>query len=84
MFDILFSKIMIDKKKECHLLIQNKVIKWTLIRLPFIAETSEISFIKESLIDMPETKITNQDIATFIINQIEDQKYIHHAPFISN
>lgn len=84
LFEVLYSKMMTDKKKEWHYLQKNKLINWTLIRLPFIADSSEIGDIKESLVDMPGTKITNQDIATFIIQQIEDQKYIHQAPFIAN
>lgn len=84
MFEIIYFNMMKDKKKEWHILNRNKLIKWTLIRLPFIVEGTEIGFIKENLTDMPGTKITNQDIATFIINQIENLKYVQKAPFISN
>ncbi len=84
MFEIIYSKMMIDKQREWHILNANKLIKWTLIRLPFIDDRKEIGYIKENLIDMPGTKITSQDIATFIINQIENSRYVHKAPFISN
>lgn len=40
--------------------------------------------IKVKLTDMPGSKITNGDIAGFIIKQIESPKYIYKAPFISN
>ncbi|MFJ7736518.1 hypothetical protein ACIQ2D_09240 [Lysinibacillus sp. NPDC097287] len=84
LFEIFYTNMMTDKKEEWKILQQNKLIKWTLIRLPFISDSLEISYIKESLVDIPGTKITNQDITTFIINQLKDQKYIHQAPFISN
>lgn len=84
LFKIFYSKLIADKQKEWHHLSNNKLINWTLIRLPFIENASEIGSIKESLVDMPGTKITNQDIATFIIQQIEDQQYFHRAPFIAN
>ncbi|MFJ7952933.1 NAD(P)H-binding protein [Lysinibacillus sp. NPDC096418] len=84
LFEILYSKMMLDKKNEWLILQQNKQINWTLFRLPFIKESLEIANVKVSLVDMPGTKITNQDIATYIINQIKDHKYIHQAPFISN
>lgn len=84
MFEIIYSNMMIDKKKEWHILNRNKLIKWTLIRLLFIVDGTEIGFIKENLTDMPGAKITNRDIATFIINQIENLKYVQKAPFISN
>lgn len=83
-FEIIYSNMMIDKKKEWHILNKNKLIKWTLIRLPFIVDGTEIGNIEENLTDMPGTKITNQDVATFIVNQIESLKYIQKAPFISN
>ncbi|MFT4412830.1 NAD(P)-dependent oxidoreductase [Fredinandcohnia humi] len=84
MFEIILSKMMEDKKREWKILSSNKDIEWTLIRLPFVVEGSEIGNIKENLTDMPGTKITNQDIATFIIDQIDNPKYVHKAPFISN
>jgi putative NADH-flavin reductase len=84
LFEIIYSTMMIDKKKEWHILNGIKRIKWTLIRLPFIVDSTEIGYIKEDLTDMPGTKITNGDIATFMINQIENPKYVQKAPFISN
>lgn len=83
-FEIIYSNMMTEKKNEWHILNANKLIKWTLIRLPFIVDEEEIGNIKESLTDMPGTKITNGDIATFIVNQIKNPKYIQKAPFISN
>ncbi|QDP99621.1 NAD-dependent epimerase/dehydratase family protein [Lysinibacillus fusiformis] len=84
LFEIFYSNMMIDKKKEWHILNDHKLIKWTLIRLPFVVDGKEKGDIKENLTDMPGTKITNRDIATFIINQIENLKYVQKAPFISN
>ena len=83
-FEFLFPKLLEDKKLEWDILVRNKQIDWTLIRLPFVKDSLKSNDIKESLTDMPGTKITNQDIATFILDQIDNQKYIHKAPFISN
>ncbi|MDE5052956.1 NAD(P)H-binding protein [Niallia taxi] len=84
-FEIIFSNMMKDKKQEWHFLSKNNFIeKWTLVRLPFIVDQEEIGHLKEDLKDMPGTKITNGDIATFIISQINDLKYVQKAPFISN
>ncbi len=85
LFENFYSDMMIDKKKEWDFLNSNEQIeKWTLIRLPFITDQEDIGYIKENLTDLPGIKITNGDIGTFIINQIEDSKYIQKAPFISN
>lgn len=83
-FEILYSNMMKNKREEWDILKKSKDVKWTLIRLPFIAEGTEIGSIKENLTNMPGTKITNQDIATFLINQTGSEKYIYKAPFISN
>lgn len=83
-FRVFFPKMMEDKKKEWNFLIKNRLIEWTLIRLPFVKDDSEKGSVKENTTDMPGTKITNRDIATFIINEIDNQKYIHKVPFISN
>ncbi len=83
-FEVLYSNMMIDKKKEWQLLSRNQRIKWSLIRLPFITDKEETGMIKEILTDMPGSKITNGDIAGFIIKQIESPNYIYKAPFISN
>ena len=82
--EFLFPKVMEDRKLEWEVLFSNKQIDWTLIRLPFVKDSLKSNDIKESLTDMPGTKITNQDIATFILDQINNQKYIHKAPFISH
>ncbi|WP_327856555.1 NAD(P)H-binding protein [Aeribacillus composti] len=78
MLELLFPKMMTDKRKELHIL-ANSEIDWTLVRLPFVVEGSETGNIKESLTDMPGIKISNTDIARFIIDQIHEKK-----PFISS
>ncbi|MFJ7184582.1 NAD(P)H-binding protein [Lysinibacillus xylanilyticus] len=83
-FEVFLSKMMQDKKLEWEFLLNNKQIKWTLIRLPFVKDSLTSNQIKENLTDMPGTKITNEDIATFIIDHIDNTKYVHKAPFISH
>lgn len=82
-FEIFFSKMMIDKKKELGIL-NNSKVEWTLIRLPFVVEGKGFGNVKESMTDMPGIKITNEDIASFIINQIENKTYVRKTPFIAN
>ncbi|AVK85765.1 NADH-flavin reductase [Lysinibacillus sp. B2A1] len=84
LFEILFPKMMVDKKLEWEILLNNKNIKWTLLRLPFVKDSSTSKSIKVGLTDMPGTKITNQDIAAFIIKHLENPQFIHKSPFISH
>ncbi|AKG36742.1 NAD(P)-dependent oxidoreductase [Paenibacillus durus] len=82
-FEILFRKMIMDKKKELTLLMRSD-IEWTLVRLPFVVEGSETGIIKENLTDVPGRTMTNEDIARFLINQIDDTKYVRKTPCISN
>lgn len=84
LFKAFFPAMIKDKQKEAAILEQYCNIEWTLIRLPFVVE-GRISgdIIKENLTDLPGIKISNQDIARFIIGEAEDKKYIHKAPFIA-
>lgn len=83
LFEIFLSSMMEDKKREWAILNDTTHIDWTLIRLPFIVDGTKMAHIKENLVDMPGTKITNQDIAAFIISQINNLQYVRKAPFIS-
>lgn len=83
MFEVYFSKMMKDKKEELDILLENKDLEWTLIRLPFVKEGVEVRVVKESLTDMPGTTISNKEIASFIISQIDNKAYIHKTPFIA-
>ena len=84
LFELIFPVMMEDKKAEWEHLSKDIHIQWTLIRLPFVKDTLKTKKIKESLTDMPGTKITNRDIASFIMEHVENTKYIHKAPFISH
>lgn len=83
LFELFFSKMMMDKKKELNLL-QNSDRDWTLIRLPFVVEGPETGTVRVNLTDMPGTKMMNGDIAAFLINQVTDTRYIRKSPCISN
>ncbi len=78
-----YRDMMSDKQKEVDILM-NSEIDWTLVRLPFIEEKPAPGQIKVSLECIPGTKISNRDIATFLVDQITEQKYSKKAPFIAN
>ncbi|TCZ78416.1 NAD-dependent epimerase/dehydratase family protein [Paenibacillus albiflavus] len=82
LFALFFSKMMIDKRRELDILEKSQV-DWTLVRLPFVKEGTEKGEIKENVLDMPGNSITNNDIASFLIQQIDDQKYLRKTPCIS-
>ncbi|TCZ73188.1 NAD-dependent epimerase/dehydratase family protein [Paenibacillus albiflavus] len=83
MFETFLSEMITDKKREAAILQQHRSLDWTLIRLPFVTEGSAIGDVQVKLTDMPGFKISNQDIASFMIGQINDKSYIRRAPFIA-
>lgn len=83
LFAILYGKMISDRKKELELLRQSD-IQWTLVRLPFVVEGLETGRIKENLRDIPGRRMTNSDIAKFLVGQIHETKYVKKAPCISN
>lgn len=83
LFLILYPAMMADKKKE-HEILASSNIDWTLVRLPVVVEGPQTGRIKVNLTDMPGMKMTNQDIADFLLQQIDDTKYIGKTPFIAN
>jgi putative NADH-flavin reductase len=78
-----YRKMMFDKQKELDILMGSDV-DWTLVRLPLVQEGNSVGKIKESLECPPGTKINNNDIADFLISQINSRNYIKLCPFISN
>lgn len=83
MFELCYSEMMEDKKAEVNVLLANKAVDWTLIRLPFVREGHEVGRVKVSMTDMPGMKISNKDIAHFIIGQVDEKQYIQKTPFIA-
>ncbi|NRD76827.1 NAD(P)H-binding protein [Bacillus sp. BRMEA1] len=84
MFEVFFSKMIINKKEEFNILLENQDLDWTLIRLPFVREAVKSNPVKVSFTDMPGSFITNKEIASFIISQMDNKAYIHKTPFIAS
>lgn len=82
LFEVFFAKMMIDKRKE-HDILKQSDLDWTLVRLPFVVEGSVKGDIRENLIDMPGSKITNGDIAHFLVGQIDEKSHYRQTPFIA-
>ena len=72
-----------DKQTEYAILVESKV-NWTLVRLPLIEQTDEISEVQISLEDCVGDKISATNLADFLINQVADNQYIKQSPFLSN
>jgi nucleoside-diphosphate-sugar epimerase len=72
-----------DKQKEYELLFSSNQY-WTLVRLPFIELTDDVSDINVNLEDCPGPKISAASLANFLIEQLGNEAYCGKAPFIAN
>lgn len=78
-----FPLIQEDRQQAYQALAQSTV-HWTLVRVPFIEFRDAWAPLQISLEDCPGEKISAADIAAFMADQIEDQRYFGRSPFIAN
>jgi putative NADH-flavin reductase len=78
-----FPVIHADRQKTYSILSTSDV-NWTLVRVPFIEFTDTKGETIVSLEDCHGNKISANDIATFVIEQLSDETYVKKPPFIAN
>jgi hypothetical protein len=59
-------------------------LNWTMVRLPLISQTDDISEVIVSLEDCPGSDISATNLGLFMIKQLSSAEYIKQAPFIAN
>ncbi|QDW25664.1 NAD-dependent epimerase/dehydratase family protein [Pedobacter sp. KBS0701] len=72
-----------DRQKEYEFLTASN-LDWTLIRLPLIIQTDELTHISTSLTNCDGDQINASNLARFIIDQLGKATFINQAPFIWN
>jgi putative NADH-flavin reductase len=78
-----FPAVVNDRQKAYDILKAGK-LKWTIVRCPMIQLTEEHRNLKVNLLDSPGNKISASDLATFLVNQLHDDKYIAKCPFVAS
>ena len=73
-----------EDRQKAYTALTLSLVKWTLVRVPFIEFTESRSQTIVGLEDCPGTKICAPDIAAFLVRQLGDETYVGKAPFISN
>ncbi|OBA08556.1 NADH-flavin reductase [Bacillus subtilis] len=83
LFRLLYPQMIADKKKELHI-VTDSGLDWTLVRLPFVTDAQAHGAVKVDFLNPPGMRITNSDIAAFLVQQIEGHSFSQKTPFISN
>ncbi|MBB6502589.1 NAD(P)-dependent oxidoreductase [Pedobacter cryoconitis] len=78
-----FPIFVADKQKAYEMLKESKM-DWTLLRLPWIEQTTERRGVQVDLQDCPGELISTTDLADFLIDQITATAYLRKAPFVAS
>jgi len=78
-------KAIIDDKNIMEPIVMDSSLHWTILRFPNIVdkpakEKITASFDGKGL----KMSITNEDLAHFMVAQLNDNEFIHKAPCVSN
>ncbi|MBP6387162.1 MAG: NAD(P)H-binding protein [Pseudarcicella sp.] len=78
-----YPKSTANKQIEFDIL-SNSNVNWTLVRLPLIELTEEVSQVSVSLEDCLGDKIGATDLANFLIEQLYTDVYFKKSPFVAS
>ncbi|WP_306354173.1 NAD(P)-dependent oxidoreductase [Flavobacterium sp. '19STA2R22 D10 B1'] len=79
----MFPEVVADKQRAYDIVRESNV-SWTMIRLPWIEQTSERRGLLVSLEDCLGARISTADLADFIVTAIETDNYSQKAPFVAS
>lgn len=77
-----FPGTIADKQKEYEALAVHSA-EWTLLRLPRIRVTDTQNTIRVNLHDCPGKEIGTADLARFLVDELENKRYVRLAPFVA-
>jgi putative NADH-flavin reductase len=72
-----------DRQVEYELLADSNV-DWTMVRLPLINQTNDVTEIAVDLHDCPGSNISATSLALFMIAQLKSAEFVKQAPFIAD
>ena len=75
-----FPEIHADRQ-ESHALLEQSQLDWTLVRVPFIEFQEARGELTVNLEDCPSGKINAGSLAIFLVDQLQDERFIRKAPF---
>jgi putative NADH-flavin reductase len=65
--------------------IRQSGLDWTIVRGPMLTEEPAKGHVEVGYVGkIPGIKLTRDDLAQFILNEIEENKYINKMPFVTN
>lgn len=78
-----FPAIIADKQKEYEMW-RDSAAEWTLVRVPLIVPAEDRTDVRISLEDCPGEMITAADLASFLADQLNDDRFLRQSPFVAS
>lgn len=73
-----------DDRQRAYALLNQSILNWTLVRVPFIDFAESSGVIQVNLTDCPGQSIYAADLARFLVQQLLDSKYYRQSPFAAS
>lgn len=65
--------------------IRNTNTDWTIIRAPLLTEDPAKGYVEAGFVGTVKGfKLTREDLAQFILQEINEERYVHQMPFVTN
>jgi len=78
-----FPPFIADRRRELELLSESD-LDWTYVRLPYVVQEPALGTVLVNLEYLPGQRITAEDLARFMVGQLERREYGGKAPFVAN
>lgn len=81
----LFSRHVYEDMKRTVATVRDSDLDWTIVRVPMLSDDPpqgrvEVGYVGQGM----GSRITRADVASFMLDQVDDDAYLHQAPAISN
>ena len=81
----LFSRHVYEDMKRVVATVRKSDVDWTIVRVPMLTDDAPKGEIKVGYVGKGMgPRLARADMASFILDQVEDDAYVHEAPAISN
>ncbi len=78
-----FPLFMADRRREAQLLAESD-LDYTLVRLSYVVPEPATGHVLTSLDHLPGDRISAEDLARFLLDQLGSRAFVRQAPFVAN
>ncbi len=80
----LFSRNVLADMEQVARKVRASDLAWTIVRVPMLTDEPASGHVKIGYVGDINPRIARADLATFLLKQVEDQRYLRQSPAISN